>query len=637
MQGVGVDDVMRDGTVDCFVGVQNLNSPAKRQKSVSDGNVQSIVDACSSKRAQSVDVVLNRSDEIAASTVQLGGESHGVPVNVAGENGLSFSDLWDVQDQAEFKKAVATLSDDELESSAKAFALKQSTVFTEEEWASLPDIDDDSFAQLWSGKKRLVNHRLPKPVCCILQLLVIRLLQRAFCSDCNYSKAMKLLQLLPALTLWTARSSHFGLFARKVILLRLMSFCKSRRCDVLVSDALQHVTYQQLKQRRKVGELEAEKQAAFSGWTIPLWKMIVLHPTFAESINQKLVSLLYSTALDGTISFESMRWMRQAFCQESGPSFDCTHDCALKVSAFGTTELLRKSMFVFARLNVSQSFLCPDFLKSWSDKCMQYFASSSFSPEELSTVIHLLAMLDVCIADMHVSFFAHWSLACMEKLTAFSPKDLSVLVYSLARLELVDATLFCADFFHFLLPECRSRTDDYDAKDLRKVLHAFTVLDFLGLKNDCRDLVKALAARAILFFKGYHAAVKASSWFCFDIAAGAIDEASYEREARAENVVSNLEKSCADALSELSLSSVWIPELMTIVDMYVPQLRTIIQVDGPLHFRRNGQLNAKSRLMTVLLERLEFKVLRVGYRDIQACNNSPEELRHMLRTLLEIQ
>lgn len=225
----------------------------------------------------------------------------------------------------------------------------------------------------------------------------------------------------------------------------------------------------------------------------------------------------------------------------------------------------------------------------------------------------------------------------MEKLTTFSAKDLSLLVYSLGRLELVDANLFCTDFFHCLIAECHSRTDHYDTKDLQKVLHAFTVLDFLGLKSDCWDLAKTLAARAILFCKGYHAAVKASSWFSFDIAVGEINVASYELEARAENVVSNLERSCADALSELSLSSVWIPELMTIVDMYVPHLNTIIQVDGPSHFRRNGQLNAKSRLMTVLLERLEFKVLRVGYRDIQACNNSLEELRSMLQRLLEIQ
>jgi very-short-patch-repair endonuclease len=60
----------------------------------------------------------------------------------------------------------------------------------------------------------------------------------------------------------------------------------------------------------------------------------------------------------------------------------------------------------------------------------------------------------------------------------------------------------------------------------------------------------------------------------------------------------------------------WIPGAATTIDFFVPKHNLIIQVDGPTHYLSDGSQNGNTRFQTRLLEKLDYQVLRLGYREL---------------------
>ncbi len=93
------------------------------------------------------------------------------------------------------------------------------------------------------------------------------------------------------------------------------------------------------------------------------------------------------------------------------------------------------------------------------------------------------------------------------------------------------------------------------------------------------------------------------------------------------------EERISNALEDDHVCGFFVEGLFVKVEFYLPQTNTILRVDWPSMLRPDGMRSAKTKLMTKCLERLGYRVVRVGYREIKDASDS--ELRRMLNKLLK--
>ena len=93
------------------------------------------------------------------------------------------------------------------------------------------------------------------------------------------------------------------------------------------------------------------------------------------------------------------------------------------------------------------------------------------------------------------------------------------------------------------------------------------------------------------------------------------------------------DKRVSNALEDKHFCQFFVEGLFVKVEFYFPRTNTILRVDWPSMLRPDGKQSAKVNLMTKCLERLGFRVVRVGYREFK--DSSESELKRMLNKLLK--
>jgi hypothetical protein len=218
------------------------------------------------------------------------------------------------------------------------------------------------------------------------------------------------------------------------------------------------------------------------------------------------------------------------------------------------------------------------------------------------------------------------------ELHRFDAQNLANSLFSLAELE-VESSPLHEDFFSKFSATCLDRLEGFREMDFSVMLYSIALLDSVGTKFDFVVPVKRLAERAVRSvdcLKHLSQLLIASVWFgTFEVPKSLIQRFRKVAE-DGQGSSSELERRVSAVIEEEHTCVYLVEELLVRADIYLPKTNTIVKVDGVKHFRKDGKRTAKASLITKCLERLGYRVVRVGYQEVQ-----DSELRSLMRRLLK--
>jgi hypothetical protein len=306
---------------------------------------------------------------------------------------------------------------------------------------------------------------------------------------------------------------------------------------------------------------------------------------------------------------------------------------------------LTKTVWSFATLK-AQTF---PFLSPWLRSAIDRIGS--FSARDLSESICSLANLGIRDVD---HFVIPWMKKVQTIVRELSPAEISMCLWALAKMDF-DAR----QDPHFLstwMEAAKGCMKQFSSEDLSNILYALGAFGFKGsdfvvliqeavwsLRNtftphdagvnlcglswlSCADeslqvdislvkkCVETVASNEFVI-SGVDQVVHACRWFRLDVPKSVFEFAQKNRS----NVAgSKLEIRVFKEISGRidAIHGHWIENLALPVDIYVPSKKLILQIDGAHHFYPNGEYHFRDVFTTKLLERDEFRVVRLNFRDL---------------------
>jgi very-short-patch-repair endonuclease len=234
---------------------------------------------------------------------------------------------------------------------------------------------------------------------------------------------------------------------------------------------------------------------------------------------------------------------------------------------------------------------------------------SQFNPQELANSLYACAQLNLQPESPWMGAF--WS-ASEGKLSEFTPQGLANTLYACAQLNLQPEDGWMEAFWK----ASEEKLSDFKPQDFANTLHSCVMM---GCDTPDEFIQGIRTMKEIFNPKGWHQLYTASVFadLSLDFPEDLVDQLRAFEDKGVSALEERAEKEIWKRLGEENvLHSHWISGAATTVDFFVQKHNLIIQVDGPTHYLSDGSQNGNTRFQTRLLEKLGYRVLRLGYREL---------------------
>jgi very-short-patch-repair endonuclease len=240
------------------------------------------------------------------------------------------------------------------------------------------------------------------------------------------------------------------------------------------------------------------------------------------------------------------------------------------------------------------------------------------SPRQLATLFYALADMNLNMGDAwYQGFFAVTlpqlkHLESQGQMSEFKPQELANTLYACAQLNLQPESAWMGAFWK----ASQDQLSQFAPQGLSNTLYACVVMEW-----DVPDwLIQGIRTTQETFsLDGWRQLYTASVFadLSLDFPEDIVDQLIRSERTK----VSSTEDRAGSVIDSLLgkqevYHTHWIPGAATTIDFFVQKHKLIIQVDGPTHYLSDGSQNGNTRFQTRLLEKLGYRVLRLGYREL---------------------